>query len=60
MGPAFMTQLDADGDQRLTREEVASGFETWVAKSDAEKTGSWTEEQGRASLNEQFAPPGPR
>ena len=55
-----MTQLDADGDQRLTREEVASGFEKWFAKWDAEKTGSLTEEQVRASLNEQFAPPGPR
>jgi spore coat protein H len=58
MGPALTAKFDADKDGNLSREELTSGFSKWFAAWDKEESGVLDEEQIRAALNEEFAPPG--
>jgi len=59
LGSAFMRALDADKDETLTREEVASGFANWFAAWSTDGSGALTEEQLRAGMNRDLAAPRP-
>lgn len=64
VGDMFMTALDADKDQAITRAEFVDGFEKWFSRWDSEHAGVLTEEQLRRGMNRDFMPafggPGPR
>jgi len=53
-----MQMLDADHDDKLTREECVQGFSKWFDSWDPGKTGSITNDQLRDGINQTFVPPG--
>jgi hypothetical protein len=59
----ILKALDADGDKKLTKAELAGGFEKWFASWDAPKRGAITGDQLRRGLNKAlpftFEPPAP-
>jgi spore coat protein H len=57
MAGGFLAMLDADKNGALSRDEFMQGFNRWFKSWDKENTGSLTEEQVRAGLNETFRPP---
>jgi hypothetical protein len=59
LGTIFMTTCDTDHDARLTREELAQGFTKWFAFWNTDGTGVLTDEQLRAGINKDLAPPRP-
>ena len=56
LGGAFMTAFDADKDDRVTRSEFTEGFAKWFEQWNTDKSGSLTDEQLRAGVNQDLSP----
>ena len=57
MGPPFMQALDADKDEKLTREECVMGFGKWFDSWSGGKGEALTNDQLRDAINKTFMPP---
>ena len=59
-----MTALDANKDGSITLEECKAGFAKWFDSWNSDHTGSLTDQQLRAGIDQEFSPfrggpPGP-
>ena len=62
LGDAFMSALDANKDETITRDEFVQGFAAWFGAWNTDKSGALTDEQLRAGINKDLSPSraGPR
>ncbi len=56
LGNAFMTALDGNKDGTLAREEFIQGFAKWFEAWNTDKSGTLTDEQLRAGINQDLSP----
>ena len=56
LGSAFMTALDANKDETLTRDEFTQGFVRWFETWNIDRSGALSEAQLRAGINQDLAP----
>lgn len=57
LGPVFSAAFDADKDGRITHAEFTEGFAKWFAVWNSDQSGTLTDEQLRAGIDKDFAPP---
>ncbi len=53
---AFLSALDGNKDNSVSRDEFVRGFAQWFEKWNSDKTGQLTEDQLRAGINEDLSP----
>src|SRR5262249_33634430 len=56
LGNAFMTALDANKDGMITHDEFVQGFAKWFESWNTDKSGTLTDEQLRAGINQDLLP----
>jgi len=56
VGRAFLSAMDTNQDEVITREEFSQGFAKWFDTWSTDKNGALTEEQLRAGLNRDLSP----
>lgn len=56
LGGAFMTAMDTDKDETITRGEFTQAFGKWFESWNTDKGGALTDEQLRAGINQEFSP----
>ena len=56
VGRSFMSALDADKSEEVTKVEFLAGFDKWFLAWNDDKTGVLTGEQLRAGINQDLSP----
>jgi len=56
IGPVFMTSLDANNDETVTKQEFSQGFSAWFKQWDSENSGTLTEEKLIKGINQNLSP----
>jgi outer membrane protein assembly factor BamB len=57
LAPQILSQADANGDRKVTRDEFSALAEAWFDKLDPDKTGKLTQEQFTGKLGDVLPPP---
>ena len=56
LGGTFLAALDSNKDQAISHAEFTAGFASWFKSWNASKSGSLTDEELRAGINQDLSP----